>query len=73
MPTAGMKIGMLMLGVTDMNRSVAFYRDAIGLPVQFGSEEFTFLDAGGVTLVLQAQRRCPPRRRSADRDRFSGE
>ena len=60
MPAAGMKIGMLMLGVTDMNRSVAFYRDAMGLPVQFGSEEFTFLDAGGVTLVLQAHETLPP-------------
>jgi catechol 2,3-dioxygenase-like lactoylglutathione lyase family enzyme len=55
-----MKIGLLMLGVTDMARSVAFYRDAVGLPVQFGSGEFTFLDAGGVTLVLQAHETLPP-------------
>jgi catechol 2,3-dioxygenase-like lactoylglutathione lyase family enzyme len=55
-----MKIGMLMLGVTDMARSVAFYRDAVGLPVQFGSNAFTFLDAGGVTLVLQAHETLPP-------------
>src|SRR5262245_47331184 len=51
---------MLMLGVTDMDRSVRFYRDGIGLPVRFGSGEFTFLDAGGVTLVLQAHETLPP-------------
>jgi len=41
-----------MLGVRDMDRSVAFYRDALGLPVQFASPEFTFLDGGGLALVL---------------------
>jgi lactoylglutathione lyase len=51
---------MLMLGVTDMDRSVRFYRDAVGLPVRFGSEEFTFLEAGDVTLVLQAHETLPP-------------
>ncbi|MET0619789.1 MAG: VOC family protein [Thermoanaerobaculia bacterium] len=60
MPTTGMKIGMLMLGVTDMNRSVAFYRDCVGLPVQFGNDEVTFLDGGGVTLVLQVRKELPP-------------
>ena len=33
-----MKIGMRMLGVTDMARSVAFYRDVVGFPVQFGND-----------------------------------
>ena len=55
-----MKIGLLMLGVTDMPRSVAFYRDVIGFPVQFGNEEIAFLDAGGVTLVLQVRKSLPP-------------
>lgn len=51
---------MLLLGVSDVNRSVAFYRDAVGLPVQFGSGEIAFLDAGGVTLVLQERKDLPP-------------
>ena len=55
-----MKIGMLMLGVTDMRRSVGFYRDVVGFPVQFGNDEVTFLDAGGVTLVLQTRKALPP-------------
>jgi catechol 2,3-dioxygenase-like lactoylglutathione lyase family enzyme len=59
-PPDVLKIGMLMLGVTDMRRAVAFYREAVGLPVQFGSDEFTFLDGGFVTLVLQARKELPP-------------
>jgi len=53
-------VQLVMIPSADPDRSVAFYRDAMGLPVQFGSEEFTFLDAGGVTLVLQAHETLPP-------------
>ncbi len=60
MPDASkLRIGNLILGVRDMGRSVAFYRDALGLPVQFASEEFTFLDGGGVALVLHRMRDLP--------------
>src|SRR3970282_2654388 len=47
------RIGVVMLGVTDLARSVAFYRDTLGLPLQ--SEipgEFAFFNAGSVTLAL---------------------
>jgi catechol 2,3-dioxygenase-like lactoylglutathione lyase family enzyme len=46
------KIGVVMLGVTDVERSVAFYRDKLGLAVQQEIPGFTFLDGGGVTLAL---------------------
>ena len=46
------KISIVMLGVRDLSRSVGFYRDKLGLKVQFQSSEFAFLDAGGVTLAL---------------------
>jgi catechol 2,3-dioxygenase-like lactoylglutathione lyase family enzyme len=49
----GLRIGMVMLGVRDMARSLDFYRDALGLPVQFSSGEFSFLGAGAVGLVLR--------------------
>ncbi len=52
-------VGNLMLGVRDMARSVAFYRDALGLPLRFASEEFTFFDGGGVTLVLHHMASLP--------------
>jgi catechol 2,3-dioxygenase-like lactoylglutathione lyase family enzyme len=45
-------IHTVMLGVRDLERSVAFYRDRLGLPVKFQSAEFAFFEAGGVTLAL---------------------
>jgi catechol 2,3-dioxygenase-like lactoylglutathione lyase family enzyme len=53
-PTMG--IGIVMLGVRELARSLAFYRDALGLPLSFASDEFAFLRAGAVTLGL---RRAP--------------
>ena len=47
-----LRLGTVMLGVRDMDRAVAFYRDALGLAVQFATREFTFLDGGGVQVVL---------------------
>jgi catechol 2,3-dioxygenase-like lactoylglutathione lyase family enzyme len=46
-------IGNIIIAVADMERSLAFYRDAIGLPVRFANPEFAFLQAGGVTLCLR--------------------
>lgn len=46
------KIGFLMLGVKDMEKSLAFYRDQLGMTVQFGNAEFSFLHGDGVTLAL---------------------
>jgi glyoxylase I family protein len=51
-PTQG--IGIVLLGVRDLPRSLAFYRDALGLPVSFASAEFAFLTAGAVTLGLRS-------------------
>jgi catechol 2,3-dioxygenase-like lactoylglutathione lyase family enzyme len=58
-PTKG--IGIVMLGVRELARSLAFYRDALALPLTFASDEFAFLKAGAVTLGL---------RRAADLGRF---
>jgi catechol 2,3-dioxygenase-like lactoylglutathione lyase family enzyme len=46
------KIGIVMLGVTEMARSVAFYRDKLGLALKGQNEGFAFLDGGSVTLCL---------------------
>ena len=48
-----LRLGTVMLGVRDMDRAVTFYRDALGLAVQFATKEFIFLDGGGVAVVLQ--------------------
>lgn len=46
------KIGLVMLGVTDMAKSIAFYNGQLGLTIQGQSPEFSFLDGGSVTLAL---------------------
>lgn len=46
------KISTVMLGVREMARTVSFYRDKLGLTVQFEIPGFTFLNSGGVTLCL---------------------
>ncbi len=46
------KIGVIMLGVQDLGRSIAFYQEKLGLALQTQFEDFAFFDAGGVTLVL---------------------
>jgi catechol 2,3-dioxygenase-like lactoylglutathione lyase family enzyme len=45
-------IGVVMLGVQSLGRSISFYRDELGLTLNFQSEGFAFLNAGGVTLCL---------------------
>lgn len=46
-------LAVVMLGVTDLPRSVAFYRDTLGLQAQGeAAGEFAFFDAGGVMLAL---------------------
>lgn len=46
------KISTIMLGVRDLARAVAFYRDKLGLTIQFEIPGFAFLNADGVTLCL---------------------
>lgn len=46
------KIGVIMLGITDLEKSVAFYRDRLGLQLTGQHEGFAFFDAGGITLAL---------------------
>ena len=46
------KVGVVMLGVRDIARSLGFYRDKLGLEVQHEIPGFAFLNGGGVTLCL---------------------
>jgi catechol 2,3-dioxygenase-like lactoylglutathione lyase family enzyme len=47
-----MHVSHVMLRVADIERSVAFYRDAVGLEVIAAAEAFAFLDAGTIRLAL---------------------
>ena len=49
------KLGLVMVVVKDMQRSTAFYRDVLGLKVQFSSPEWTQLDAGNIGIGLHAE------------------
>jgi predicted enzyme related to lactoylglutathione lyase len=47
------KIGVLMLGVSDLTKSMAFYRDQLGLTLQQEiPNDFAFFIAGSITLAL---------------------
>ena len=47
------QVGVVMLGVKDLARSVAFYRDTLGLPPQGEVPgEFAFFNAGSAMLAL---------------------
>ncbi len=47
-----MRINYLIVFVSDMQRSVAFYRDVMGLPLKFDSPEWTEFETEGVILAL---------------------
>jgi len=47
-----MRVNYAMVFVSDMDRSVAFYRDVIGLPMKFQSPGWTEFSTEGATLVL---------------------
>lgn len=47
-----MRIQYLIVFVRDMRRSIAFYRDVLGLPLKFESPEWTEFATDGATLAL---------------------
>jgi catechol 2,3-dioxygenase-like lactoylglutathione lyase family enzyme len=49
-------ISMIMLGVRDMEKSIQFYRDRLGLTVKQQFPGFAMFDTGAVTLVLSEDR-----------------
>ena len=49
-----MRVNYAIVFVSDMSRSVAFYRDAVGLPLRFESPGWTEFATEGATLALHA-------------------
>ena len=60
-----MRVSYAIVFVSDMKRSVAFYRDVIGLPLKFDSPEWSEFATAGATLVLH-------RSEKADADNADG-
>jgi lactoylglutathione lyase len=46
------EFGHAIVFVSDMKRSIEFYRDVLGLPLRFESPEWTEFDTPGTTLAL---------------------
>src|SRR5882724_9000764 len=49
-----MRVNYAIVFVSDMQRSVAFYRDVLGLPLKFESPGWTEFSTQGATLALHA-------------------
>jgi catechol 2,3-dioxygenase-like lactoylglutathione lyase family enzyme len=45
-------VSMIMLGVHDLEKSISFYRDRLGIDVRQRIPGFAFLDSGALTIVL---------------------
>jgi predicted enzyme related to lactoylglutathione lyase len=54
-----MKISLIALGVSDLSKSVAFYRDTAGFELQNQFGSLAFFSAGPVMLMLNAGLRRP--------------
>ena len=52
MPFTINKIDYVMVTVSNMARSVAFYKDKLGLPMKFGTPEWTEFQTGTTVLAL---------------------
>ena len=53
------KISLIALGVSDLSKSVAFYRDKAGFELQNQFETFAFFAAGSIMLMLNSGLRRP--------------
>jgi lactoylglutathione lyase len=49
------KLGLVMVVVRDMDRSVAFYRDVLGLKMLFHQSKWSQFDAGHIILGLHPE------------------
>lgn len=53
------KLDYIIIFVSDMERSTAFYRDLLGLSLKFSSPSWTEFAAGSTTLALHPARMTP--------------
>jgi lactoylglutathione lyase len=55
------KVDYVMVNVSDMRRSVEFYRDTLGLPLKFESPGWSEFETGATTLALHGASRAASR------------
>ena len=66
------KIDYTMIMVTDMKRSLHFYRDILGFRVRFESEFWTEFDTEGTTLALHGGARPNPEAAKVKEEKLAG-
>jgi hypothetical protein len=67
------RITLVTLGVVDLQRSLAFYRNGLGLrPSSASTDEVAFIDMGGVVLALYSRSRLAEDSRVEDTPRGFG-
>ena len=64
-----MRVNYAIVFVSDMQRSVAFYRDVCGLPLKFDSPQWSEFSTEGATLALHASE--APRAADEDPDKVA--
>lgn len=55
----GFRASRVILRVSDLGKSIAFYRDQIGLRLQMTTGEFAIFDADGVAVMLASVAKTP--------------
>jgi lactoylglutathione lyase len=66
------QIDYTMVVVSDMTRSVAFYRDLLGIPLKFESPDWTEFLTGTTTLALHGGGLVPDPSTKGDGDKYAG-
>lgn len=54
-----MRLGYAILFVSDLERSIAFYRDVLRLPFRFANESYAEFATGGAKFALYARSHLP--------------
>ena len=50
------QIDYVMIGVSNMDQSVGFYKDILGMPLKYKTNEWTEFETGATTLALHLSR-----------------
>ncbi len=58
-PLAGVRVLQITLPSRDLDRSVRFYRDVLGAPLQFQIKDAAFFDLAGVRLRIALSKQAP--------------
>jgi len=66
------QVDYVMVVVSDMPRSVAFYRDQLGLPLKFESPQWTEFQTGATTLALHGGGKPQERKAGNPAEQYAG-